>query len=107
MDQLAADSMLLEACNVVDYSLFLVRYPAENATERDVPILTAKASPWRAGLKSSDEKWIYRTVILDFFWAKHNMHAKAMTALIRGFNLISGKGIYALRLMLKTIASGF
>jgi len=92
LDQLATDSMLLKECNVVDYSLFVVRYPAKNAAARDVPILSAKTSPWRAGVKSSDGKWIYRAVILDFFWAKHKIHAKAMTALIRSFNLIGGKG---------------
>jgi hypothetical protein len=94
--QLEADTELLEACNVVDYSLFLVRYPAQtaphNGLDRDVAVLSSRASPWRAGFTSSDGKWIYRAVILDFFWAKHKFQAQAMTGLISSFNFISGKG---------------
>ncbi|KAF2666424.1 SAICAR synthase-like protein [Microthyrium microscopicum] len=92
MDQLASDSKLLMDVNVVDYSLFLVRYPAAHVNAREIPEVDARASAWRSGIKSSDGRWIYRAVILDFFWAKHKFHAMAMTVLIRSFNFISGKG---------------
>jgi Phosphatidylinositol-4-phosphate 5-Kinase len=90
IDQLNTDTKLLEACNVVDYSLFLVRYPKENKS--NVSPLESRTSAWRAGVKSTDGKWIYRAVLLDYFWAKHKLHAQTMTGLISGFNLISGKG---------------
>jgi hypothetical protein len=93
VDQLAMDTKLLEECNVVDYSLFLVRYPATSDGDgRNVQAIPGRPSPWHGGMKSTDGKWIYRAVILDFFWAKHKIHAQTMTGLIRGFNLISGKG---------------
>jgi hypothetical protein len=61
VQQLEADTELLEACNIVDYSLFLVRYPVHTAPnsglERDVSVLNSRASPWRTGLTSSDGKW--------------------------------------------------
>jgi len=89
LETLQEDTKLLYSCNAVDYSLFLVRYPA---TSKDVSTLTAKASPWRAGVESSDGKWIYRAVVLDFFWAKHRLQAMAMTGLINSFNLFARKG---------------
>lgn len=90
VDQLSIDSKLLQECNVVDYSLFLVRYPTEN--RNNVSPLESRTSAWRSGVKSTDGKWIYRAVLLDYFWAKHKLHAQTMTGLIRGFDLISGKG---------------
>jgi hypothetical protein len=92
LNQLASDSKLLEDCNVVDYSLFLVRYPADNNNERKIQNLESRDSHWRDGLDSIDKKWTYRAVILDFFWAKHHTHAKAMTLLIQSYNLIGGRG---------------
>jgi hypothetical protein len=94
MDQLATDTKLLEDCNVVDYSLFLVRYPANDSHGglREIHTMPGRPSPWRSGVKSMDGKWIYRAAILDFFWAKHNVHAQTMTGLIKGFNFFSGKG---------------
>lgn len=35
---------------------------------------------------------MYRAVLLDFFWAKHKLHAMAMTGLIKSFNVFAGKG---------------
>ena len=94
MDQLATDTKLLEGCNVVDYSLFLVRYPANSShgDMRKVQAMPGRPSPWRRGLKSADGKWIYRAAIVDFFWAKHKIHAQTMTGLIKGFNFFSGTG---------------
>ncbi|KAI0123771.1 phosphatidylinositol-4-phosphate 5-kinase-domain-containing protein [Xylariales sp. AK1849] len=92
--QLQKDTKLLEDHNVVDYSLFLVR-----VSDSDEPTLPAQppfAPPgppsWRIGVPTADGKHVYRAVILDFFWAKHTAHAKAMTGLIRGYNLIDDQG---------------
>jgi hypothetical protein len=90
IDQLSVDSKFLEERNVVDYSLFLVRYPRESKS--NVAPLESRISAWRAGVKSTDGKWIYRAVLLDYFWAKHKLHPQVMTALIKSFHLISGKG---------------
>jgi hypothetical protein len=89
LETLQEDSKLLESCNAVDYSLFLVRYPASS---KDVPTLISRASQWRSGVPSTDGKWIYRGVILDFFWAKHKLQAQAMTGLIKIFNFVARKG---------------
>lgn len=90
IDQLSQDSKFLMECNVVDYSLFLVRYPVANKS--NVSSLESKKSAWRSGVISTDKKWIYRAVMLDYFWAKHKLHAQTMTALIKSFNFFTGKG---------------
>ncbi|KAI8631533.1 SAICAR synthase-like protein [Xylariaceae sp. FL1651] len=108
---LKKDTQLLADNNAVDYSLFLVRIPAadapdpesqpslESEQESNTPIppsqppFSPPAPPsWRTGILSSDGKEIYRAAILDFFWAKHTLHAKAMTTLVRGYNLIDEQG---------------
>lgn len=109
--QLEKDTALLRDCNAVDYSLFLVRMPASIAPasesqpslssqqESSKPIPPAQppfAPPepptWRTGIKSADGQYIYRAAVLDFFWAKHKVHAKAMTGLIKSYNLIDRQG---------------
>lgn len=109
--QLEKDTALLEKCNAVDYSLFLVRIPTSTAPAPDdqPPLSTSKSgtqpippaeppfvppgSPsWRTGVRSADGKFVYRASILDFFWAKHKVHAKAMTGLIKSYNLIDRQG---------------
>ncbi|KAF2458115.1 hypothetical protein BDY21DRAFT_371017 [Lineolata rhizophorae] len=101
MDILKRDTSLLASNNAIDYSLFLVRYPAttkpvEPSSSPGSPprsLQTGSASPFRTGLSSSDGKWIYRLVVLDFFWAKHTVRAKTMTALVKTFNkVVSKKG---------------
>lgn len=82
-----ADTQFLQDCNAVDYSLFLVRIPAASN-----PVVLGRQSPWRAGLPSSDGKWKYRAVVLDFFWARHKLHAQAMSGVIQTFNVIGRKG---------------
>lgn len=91
---LAEDTKLLESANAIDYSLFLIRYPAPvGENDRQVGRLeSSTGGPWRQGVQSTDEKWIYRAVVLDFFWAKHTLQAKAMTGLINGYNLLDKKG---------------
>lgn len=88
--QISKDTKILQNNNAVDYSLFLVRYPAclTSADSGDVPFPPGKASPWRTGLSSSDGKWVYRAILLDFFWAKDAFQAKAMTGLINTFNFL-------------------
>ncbi|OTB10906.1 hypothetical protein K445DRAFT_322548 [Daldinia sp. EC12] len=111
--QLENDTLLLANCNAVDYSLFLVRISpidaptkttgsepliqlGETSTEPIPPAEPPFAPPnppsWRTGIVSSDGKEVYRAAILDFFWAKHTVHAKAMTALVQGYNLIDDRG---------------
>ena len=43
-------------------------------------------------MTSADHKWVYRAVILDFFWAKHKFQPMAMTGLVKSFDLIARKG---------------
>lgn len=83
---LDADTKLLAQINAIDYSLFLIRYPAP--PPRDVAAPDPR-HPFREGVESTDGKWVYRMVLLDFFWAKHTFQAKAMTALIRSFNFFA------------------
>lgn len=94
LQTLQADTQLLATANAVDYSLFLVRYPPSSAPPSIPPNALPEASPsvppaWRLGIPSSDGKWIYRLVVLDFFWAKHKLQAKLMTALIGTFNFLT------------------
>ncbi|KAF1978130.1 SAICAR synthase-like protein [Bimuria novae-zelandiae CBS 107.79] len=88
--QITKDTKILQENNAVDYSLFVVRYPASlsSVDDGDVPFPPGKASPWRKGLVSRDGKWVYRAVLLDFFWAKDALQAKAMTGLINTFNFV-------------------
>lgn len=81
------DTKFLEDANAVDYSLFLVRIPAMSSPE-----VLGRQSPWRAGLPSADGKWKYRAVILDFFWAKHKLHAQALSGVVQTFNVVGRKG---------------
>jgi hypothetical protein len=78
------DTTFLKASNAVDYSLFLVRYPVESSIKA--------GGDWRSGILSTDKKWIYRAVILDFFWTKHKLPAKFMTGLINSYNIIDHQG---------------
>ncbi|KAH8427305.1 phosphatidylinositol phosphate kinase family protein [Aspergillus melleus] len=87
MSMLRTDTELLEASNTVDYSLFLVRYPAAGE-----PDAVGKRTPWRVGVPSTDGKWKYRAVVLDFFWAKHKLHAQAMTGVVQTFNVLGRQG---------------
>lgn len=102
---LDSDTRLLQSCNVVDYSLFLVRYPSPSpfgdvtdaegnsqSTSRNVKMHAARSSAWRNGVESADKKWVYRATVLDFFWAKHATQAKLMTGLIKSFNMFAKKG---------------
>lgn len=84
---LEADTRFLCDANAVDYSLLLVRFPASSQ-----PGAVGRLSPWRVGVPSVDGKWKYRLVLLDFFWAKHRLHAQAMTGVVQTFNAVGHKG---------------
>ncbi|KAL1953921.1 hypothetical protein VTO42DRAFT_2043 [Malbranchea cinnamomea] len=106
---LATDTAFLRRANVVDYSLFLVRFPArvnparpddralsstlqrrDSACEADAR--AGKDESWRRGVKSADGKWTYRAVLLDFMWSKHQLRAQATTGAVMLFNLLARKG---------------
>ncbi|KAL4933300.1 phosphatidylinositol phosphate kinase family protein [Aspergillus undulatus] len=87
MRGLEADTAFLASANIVDYSLFLVRFPAGAK-----PGTMGRKTQWRVGVTSADGKWKYRAVLLDFFWAKHKLHAQAMTGAVQAFNLIGRQG---------------
>jgi len=96
---LERDTLLLQEHNAVDYSLFLVRYPGPSSarggrsSDRAVPNQASDdAGDWRWGVDDVDGKWTYRAVVLDFFWAKHKLRAKAMTGLVAAFNLVADMG---------------
>ncbi|EMD69004.1 hypothetical protein COCSADRAFT_76185 [Bipolaris sorokiniana ND90Pr] len=88
--QLSRDSKILQENNAVDYSLFLVRYPANLSTadNSQIPPPPGRGSSWRSGLVSRDGKWVYRAVILDFFWAKDALQAQTLTGLVKLFNAL-------------------
>lgn len=83
--QLSRDSKILQNNNAVDYSLFIVRYPADLES---VPTPPGRSSPWRNGVKSRDGKWIYRAIMLDFFWAKDSLQAQTLTGLVKLYNAL-------------------
>lgn len=84
---LETDTAFLASANIVDYSLFLVRFPASLK-----PGSLGRKTQWRVGVTSSDGIWKYRAVVLDFFWAKHKLHAQAMTGAVEAFNVIGRQG---------------
>lgn len=100
LNLLEADTQLLSNNNAIDYSLFLVRYPGPNSSgEGDddtppepVPFVASDATAWRTGMQDADGKWVYRVIVLDFFWARHKFRARAMTSLVKTFNKLAHKG---------------
>ncbi|KIW95427.1 uncharacterized protein Z519_04011 [Cladophialophora bantiana CBS 173.52] len=89
---LEEDTELLERNNAVDYSLMLVRIPKSSSPMDESQNLFNDPPNWRTGVPSQDNKWLFRAVILDFFWAKHKVHAKAMTMLINAWRIFDDKG---------------
>lgn len=89
-DMLEKDTELLEKHNAVDYSLMLVRVPKDTHILGQDPF---KDPPnWRTGIPSQDDKYLFRAVILDFFWAKHKTYPMIMTALIKVWNALTRSG---------------
>ena len=86
--QLEKDTALLQKCGAVDYSLFLVRLSASTSSKS----AGAVHESWRTGIKSADGEYVYRAAVLDFFWAKHKVHAKMMTGLIKSYNVFDRQG---------------
>jgi hypothetical protein len=85
---LEQDTMFLKSGNTVDYSLFLIRYPAHILSTDS----SESTSEWSRGVTSADGKWKYRVVLLDFFWAKHKLPAQALTGVVQTFNVVGRKG---------------
>lgn len=110
--QLLQDTHLLASSNTVDYSFFLVRVSVAEAPEpgesqpllnpgrgsnEPIPLARPPFSPsgppnWRTGITSSDVREVYRAAILDFFWAKHTVHAIAMTGLVNTYRVVDDAG---------------
>ncbi|KAI9688196.1 MAG: hypothetical protein M1822_001702 [Bathelium mastoideum] len=86
-NQLEIDTQQLADTNAVDYSLFLIRFPASS----NPPTTSARQNAWRQGIRDRNGEWKYRIVLLDFFWAKHKLRAKAMTGLVGSFQWLRGK----------------
>ncbi|KAL2264256.1 hypothetical protein VTK26DRAFT_9032 [Humicola hyalothermophila] len=84
LSTLEADTKFLAEHNAVDYSLFLVRMKADQSS---TPDLSAEQT-WRTGVASADGKYVFRAAILDFFWAKHKVHPRMMTLLIKLWNVL-------------------
>lgn len=125
---LEQDTLVLQECNAVDYSLFLVRIPLsspqnpfadganhDNAPEspqkppqdpfaddvnhdnapippQEPPLAPPSPPTWRTGIRSADSKYVFRAVVLDFFWAKHKAQPKIFTFLIKCWNLVNRQG---------------
>ncbi|KAL7911504.1 hypothetical protein GGI35DRAFT_442966 [Trichoderma velutinum] len=107
MTLLDTDTKFLADFNVVDYSLFLVRYPRTEESTYAGPsqpvagpsqpvaenkLATRPIDSWRTGVVSSDEQWVYRAVVLDFFWARHKFHARTMSSIVGVFNIWAKQG---------------
>lgn len=86
--QIARDTKILQEANAVDYSILLIRYPASLGIDK-VRSPPGKGSSWRSGIVSRDRRWVYRAVLLDFFWAKDSLQARAMTGLINSYNFVN------------------
>lgn len=84
------DTRFLQEANAVDYSLFLVRFPAGEGAR--LAGGTRVEDRWRVGVESADGRWRYRAVVLDFFWGRHKLHAQAMTGVVQTFNVVGRQG---------------
>lgn len=62
------DTQFLSAQGLVDYSLFIIRFPSLHY--RQPPRTKATAHPWRSGVRDVSGQWTYRVAILDFFCTK-------------------------------------
>jgi hypothetical protein len=93
---LEQDTDLLAQHNAVDYSLMLVRIPKSSSSSSNPA--DESQNPfndppnWRTGIPSQDDKWLYRAVVLDFFWAKHKTQARTMTMLVNTWRIFDDQG---------------
>ena len=109
--QLDKDTELPRKCNAIDYTLFLCGFqppqhqhlthsrlyrllsPApRRSRQAHFPFVPPGPSSWRTGIESANDQYVYRAAVLDFFWAKHKVYAKAMTGLIKLYNLTDQQG---------------
>lgn len=85
--QLEEDTGFLAEHNAVDYSLFLVR--VKTTEGKNNLVNEGEDYSWRTGVRSANGKYLYRAAVLDFFWAKHKTHARAMTMLIDAWRFLT------------------
>ncbi|KAG6078599.1 hypothetical protein E4U16_001567 [Claviceps sp. LM84 group G4] len=99
IDILLEDTKFLARSNIADYSLLFARFPKAEVRsaatiegEEDEISSTVQVSPsWRSGVSSTDGKWIYRAVLLDFLWSTRKTCAKERTGLIGAFSSLFNK----------------
>ena len=89
---LERDTELLAEHNAVDYSLMLVRIPRSPSPSAESQNPFHDPPSWRAGIPSMDNKWLFRAVVLDFFWAKHKTQPKTMTFLVNAWRMFDDQG---------------
>lgn len=66
---------------------------ASTAPTPAVPPFAPPGPPsWRTGVRSADGQHVYRAAVLDFFWAKHKLRARFMTALVDVWNMLDCSG---------------
>lgn len=70
--QLEKYNALLQKCNAVDYSLFLIRIPASSSSSESAelelkPTWPTEPPSWPTCIMSADGQYIYRASVLDFF----------------------------------------
>ncbi|KAK7988275.1 hypothetical protein PG989_008590 [Apiospora arundinis] len=90
--QLQKDTKFLADRNAVDYSLFLVRISVDTDGDNADGQEAGSADLLTRVQTDGKTPEIYRAAVLDFFWAKHTVHAKAMTGLINTYNLVDEQG---------------
>ena len=88
MQQTERDTAFLQDMKTIDYSLLLGRYPVDmfhpphqDGGERDPMALPAEGTTdFVRGIRSADGKWVYKMVLLDFFWNTEQLMAKVVKA---------------------------
>ena len=76
LKNLEKDTELLSEHNAIDYGLMLVRIPKPSSSTGESQNPFSDPTNWRTDVPSKDNKWLFRTVILDFFYAsKDHDHA--------------------------------
>jgi len=86
MQLLERDTEFLQDMNTIDYSLLLGRYPVDmfhpgSGEGRDPMVLPKEGSTdFVRGVRSADGKWVYKMVLLDFFWNVEQLKPRVMQA---------------------------
>ncbi|CCX12017.1 Similar to Phosphatidylinositol 4-phosphate 5-kinase type-1 gamma; acc. no. O60331 [Pyronema omphalodes CBS 100304] len=85
MMQLERDTEFLADMKTIDYSLLLGRWPVDmfhaprSGEGRDPMVLPEEdTKDFVRGVRSADGKWVYKMVLLDFFWNVEQLKPKIM-----------------------------